>query len=174
MAGKTYRDLLSEKAFLRVKERADKLGGVNLVSIDFNDFELRFRMRSADKPNVYYTELVRFSDLSADTVIKSGGSLGQVLRNAGIKVYCSCPAFEYWYAYKAYRGGYGIYSEGRYPKIRNPRLQGYICKHLYAVLRIYPFWSQRIAKEFRLHYTDKQQKEIANAIEDALRRMVVV
>jgi len=62
-----------------------------------------------------------------------------------LQVKCSCPAYLYWgYEYietqlgsdnievPDYEGKKG--GEKRYPKVRNPKLRGVICKHLTAVL----------------------------------------
>jgi hypothetical protein len=45
--------------------------------------------------------------------------------------------------------GYGMFKELRYPKIRNPKLEGSICKHLIAVLNNVGFNWNVIAKDMR-------------------------
>jgi len=52
-----------------------------------------------------------------------------------VKLYCSCPSFQYnGYKYMADALDYGIRKEGRYPFVRNPQLQGTVCKHLFQLM----------------------------------------
>lgn len=53
-----------------------------------------------------------------------------------ILVGCECPAFTYYYSYVVTQLNSQLpeYSEGRYPSIRNPQLDGTVCKHLLSVI----------------------------------------
>ena len=65
-----------------------------------------------------------------------------------ISVFCSCPDFKYrGYKYMAHSMGYGIYKEERFPKIRNPKLDGSLCKHLIAVLSVFGVHWSSIARD---------------------------
>lgn len=52
---------------------------------------------------------------------------------------CNCPAFAYFYAYIISQLDTNLrnYYEGRFPIIRNPQLQGTVCKHLVSVFRTF-------------------------------------
>lgn len=164
-----YRQLLSEKDFLKVKRRAAQLkSGVDLVSIDYAGFELRFRVKSAVDQK-YYNIILQLDDMTPDKVIAAGSRIDTVLRDAKLRCYCSCPAYHFWYSYKAWTRGYGIFPETRYPKIRNPRLEGFLCKHLYLVLQIYPFWSKQIGKKLRVHWSEEQVQQVEDSLASALR-----
>ena len=168
----TYRRLLSGDDFLRVRERSRQVAGINLISVDYKGFELRFQCSSVTHPDKKYTIIVQLEGLDGDKVVAAGPGLDAVLRDAKMKVYCNCPAFTYWgFAYKSFRYGYGVFPERRFPRIRNPRLRGYTCKHVRAVLMTYPFWSKTIAKKLRGLWTEDQRKQIDKALSDALRRL---
>lgn len=163
-----YRKLISEKTFLKVQQRARGIG-VDLVSIDYEGMELRFRTQSTTIKGKYYTEIIQLSSLQPEDVIK-GTNIGQLLRSAKIKVYCTSPAFLFWgYAYKCFRYGCGLYPERRFPKVRNPRLRGWVDKHLYAVLMTFPFIAPQIGKYLKKYWTEKQQKEFSEQMEKAIK-----
>lgn len=66
-----------------------------------------------------------------------------------LSISCTCPAFK-WYGYEyilsqidAHEGD----EQTIYPKVRNPKLDGTLCKHAYIAVRLYgKFWS-KIAKD---------------------------
>lgn len=121
-----YRKLISEKTFLKVQQRARGLG-VKIEAIDFEGMELRFSVQSGTYPNKSYTVIVQLNSLEPTDII-GGRNIAEVLRNAKLKCYCTCPAFNFWgYAYKAWRYGYGLWPQTIYPRIRNPHLKGYLC-----------------------------------------------
>lgn len=65
-----------------------------------------------------------------------------------IQLSCSCPSFLYWgYQYILTQVGAAIADEGRFPKVRNPRLRGIVCKHLNRVLHVLPFYMNFLAQE---------------------------
>lgn len=52
-----------------------------------------------------------------------------------IKVFCDCPSFIYGgFAYINTQLDTSLESEDRYPGIKNPGLEGTVCKHLLAIL----------------------------------------
>lgn len=72
----------------------------------------------------------------------------------------NCPAFHYWgYKYMAYKRGYGIQKEFRRPRVRNPYQQGYLCKHLFSALIIYPFIAGTVASRLKLYEKRVQRAE---------------
>lgn len=80
-----------------------------------------------------------------DRVRSGNTSLLKALRAAvlegDIKVHCNCPAQKWWgWAYISTELGYKYGRKQRiFPKIRNPRLRGTVCKHLINVLKTLPF-----------------------------------
>lgn len=159
----SYRKLISEKDFLQVQRRARGIG-VGLVSIDFEGMELRFKTKSQSRRGVYYTQIIQFENLEPDQFVV-GKNLAEILRSAKMKIYSNCPSFQYWYAYKAWKMGYGLYPETRFPHIRNPRLVGYASKDLYAVLQTFPFLSASIGRKMKNYWTSEQAKQIEKGIE---------
>jgi hypothetical protein len=67
---------------------------------------------------------------------KNGTYLPAVLNaiNGPVKVNCDCGRWRFWYRYKASVGGYAITEERGFPKVRNRRLTGSVCKHLVVTL----------------------------------------
>lgn len=141
----TYRQLLSNKNFLKVQERAGQVGGVVLSEALYYNRELVFNTPSVSRSGTYQTK-IKIKELDRRVTIgMSEAQIYDMILNSDLDVYCSCPAFKYWgYKYLSTVDGYGLNVEGRYPAIRNPKLRGYVCKHLYAVLSLYPQLVQQI------------------------------
>lgn len=146
-----YKQLLSERAFLRVAERARKLSGTNLVSISFKDNRLMFKTLSGTDKKTLWTQIVEIQDIDANVVQSLGfHQLVDVIRHAKLKVFCNCPAFLFWgFQYLSWRKGYGLVKETRRPKVRNPHQKGNVCKHLFQVMQVYPFLATTLAKKFK-------------------------
>ena len=190
---KRYKDLLSEKQFLRVAERARQLTGTQLVSIQYDESELIFKTLSATRKGVYYEERIKITSLqehqdmeymramvanskllSAEkkeaklmgmSPVLATKGLDKALRNSTLKISCTCPAWHYWgYKYYAWRQGYGLMRENRYPKVRQPSQRGYVCKHLYVVLQIYPFIANTVAKKLKTAGIVKDSVENARRV----------
>lgn len=83
----------------------------------------------------YPTYLETYKDLKPEEIIKKALLLGNC------KVHCSCENFLYQgLTYLAFKKGYGIVNEPRFPGIKNPQLKGSICKHLSSVLNRSPLF----------------------------------
>lgn len=140
-----YHDLLTEKEFLRVRLRAKALPSGShikeiLVNEDDNYPTVVFKTESATTPGLIWTQRLVLKDAGLLDNDMNAFKLRNAIKDSFLEIHCDCPAFLYWgYQYKAWTRGYGIEVETRFPKIRNPHLQGYVCKHLYNVLEIYPF-----------------------------------
>lgn len=136
----TYRDLISEKNFLRVQERAGELGGISFINADATTAELYYSVPSSEGAGNYdvrvIVDVINENDLGDLDPMEAN----QRLRQSNLHVNCNCPAFGYWgFKYIGTAEDYSIENEGRYPDVRNPNLQGYVCKHIYKVLQAYPF-----------------------------------
>jgi hypothetical protein len=149
-----YKTLLSEKDFLKVQYRARNLpSGSHIKEILYQDKELLFKTESATTRGKIWTQKLIVKDLSVLAEGLSPMALQNLIRESALEIHCDCPAFLYWgYQYKAWTRGYGIEVETRFPKIRNPKLQGYVCKHLYNVMEIYPFLQAKIVSVMRKQF----------------------
>lgn len=148
-----YRKLLSEREFLQVHRRSLALRryGSLLVDVLYDKSRLIFKTRSATNPReITYTETIELKDLDyAMLKDMKFSDVESFVLNSGIKVHCDCPAFHYWgYKYMAWKRGYGIQREVRPPIIRNPFERGFLCKHLYLVLGLFPTLKKVIASKF--------------------------
>lgn len=160
----TYRNLLAEKDFLKVQLRARVVSksGVILRAIYYKNRELMFLTHSVTDPKLVYTERIELSDLDIDAILnaKKFRDIENLIKNGNIKIYCSCPAFHYWgYQYMAWKRGYGLVKETRRPKIRNPYEKGYLCKHLYAIMLVFPLLARPVANKFKYWATKKVEWE---------------
>lgn len=159
-----YRDLLSERQFLKVQQRARELDrGTNLDSIMVKEQMLMYKTRSSefDDNGIVYTQRIFVEEASFENIIKARNfnEIEKIMKDGGLKVHCNCPAFHFWgYKYKAWKMGYGLEKELRRPIIRNPYGKGFVCKHLYLVLQTFPFISKNLAKEFS-DFWEKQLKK---------------
>ena len=74
-------------------------------------------------------------DLEINGKTLSNKEILQLSLSGDLKVHCTCPDFKYRFSYLAWKKGYGIIREQRYPKVQNRNLQGTACKHTLAVLQ---------------------------------------
>ena len=185
-----YKKLLSEKQFLRVAERARKVTGVHIVSIDYSRDEVRVICDSVSTPGKKWVQRIQLVDLldhkrleeakrgpskgtrdlashARKAMIQNfkdpiaGKKLEKAILDSPIRVACDCPAFHWWgYKYMAWRKGYGIVPEHHVPHVRNPQQQGYVCKHLHCVLLIWPLLAKTVAR--RIKAKDDDFKDISN------------
>lgn len=140
-----YRDLISEKEFLKVRQRANNIGEITLFGGDPLNNELTYSVPS-EEGNGSYTVKIRVDDLNYIPVEGLRASeINDLIRNSDLHVNCTCPAYLYWgFKYIGSVDDYTLSQEGRYPGIRNPELQGYVCKHIYRALQVYPFSTNTI------------------------------
>lgn len=177
-----YKQLISEKNFLKVQYRARLLSmgsGTDLYAIYYNEQELVFKTKSGTYKNVIWTQRIRITDDLVKAVVegKKFSTVENLIKYTNIKVFCNCPAFLYWgFKYKAWKKGYGLEKELRRPVVRNPREQGALCKHLYLVLQLFPFLAKPLASKFMDHYKSIKEKEqeinsnMEKAIEEELNK----
>lgn len=155
-----YKLFITEKFLHKVAKRAHLLGEFRLISIYYKDNELIFKTRSGTPPHKQiWTQRVVIEDLDFKKITHfKFNDLAKFIKEANLKVSCSCPAFLYWGgAYWSYKKGFGLIKERRRPKVRQPVYARYFCKHLYAVMAAYPWWSRILAKKFK-QAAAKEQK----------------
>nr|DAH52357.1 MAG TPA: hypothetical protein [Caudoviricetes sp.] len=154
-----YRELMSEKSYLMVKIRAMRLSGTFIDRIYYNEKDLLFRTRSGTDPTKVWYQTIRIEDLRTLDDLIATKDLDRVIRESGIKVHCNCPAFLYWgFKYLSWKKGYGLQKELRVPRVRNPHQRGYVCKHIYQCLMVYPFLSKTIAAKMKRYYSSEQSQ----------------
>jgi len=134
------------------RERAKKQIRVRYLGIFVNG-TIRFYTPSGTTSGRIWSQRVKLMSFAENRKSRPGKPLEVVRKSVAgdLKLFCNCPAFLYWgYKYIAWKRDYGLRQELRMPSIRNPRLQGSICKHLEEVLKVLPFNSGRITKSFKL------------------------
>lgn len=109
-----------------------------------------------------YISLEDFWDIydeneSSEKPMSLSSILNLVIMHGNIKVFCTCPSWLYGgYKYMATEldYAYGSY-ETRYPKIKNPKLKGTLCKHAYVAVKGLPHQkfgiSSRISRWLKQH-----------------------
>ena len=114
-----YKKLLSEKSYLKVKLRAMQLDGTFIDEIYYNKKDLLFVTRSGTDPRLVWYQTIRIMDLIKLDDISKTKNLDAVIRDSGLKVHCTCPAWLYQgFKYKAWKLGYGLEKETRIPRVR--------------------------------------------------------
>ena len=133
------------------KSKAKKINGVRYIGIT-EDFTLKFHVNSVTaEPPTRYVVSVKLVDMP-DVWDKEDLSMKDKVRLAlagDIKINCTCPAYKY-FGYEYILTQLGADSgkgENRFPKIRNPKLQGVMCKHCYMVMGLFPMHWSTIVKD---------------------------
>lgn len=116
------------------------------------DYTVFFRVPSvtSNPPTSYVVKigLAEYNDIAEDEDIDTREKVR--LSIAGdLKISCTCPAYLY-FGYKYILTQLDTNEsddENRFPKIRNPRLQGVMCKHCYSALKSFPFNWTKVARD---------------------------
>lgn len=118
------------------------------------DYEVVFETPSVTaNPATKYTQKIALQDLAEildDETLKVGEKVRLAIAG-DLKVSCTCPAYKWWgYEYimtqlDAKEGS----PQTIFPKIRNPKLQGTLCKHLKVVVQSFPLNWTSIAKDIK-------------------------
>jgi hypothetical protein len=145
----TRKDLLSDMEIKR-KKRADSYAAI-YQSVNPVDFTIYYTA-DGDKPTKW-NQTIRLEDMKwlikdKDTVLKDKLRLALT---GELKVFCNCPDFLYGgFKYMGTELGYNLGAdENRFPIIRNPNLNGTVCKHLYRVLFQLPMHYPMILKKLK-------------------------
>lgn len=116
--------------------RSKKLEYTHYLGVSPKRGWIKFETASQYTRGKKYTQLIKlkeakdmryFKEFKKNEVIK-------LFLNGDLQVSCSCPDFKYRHRYHSWKDGYGLYKELRYPHIRNPYLEGTVCKHLILCL----------------------------------------
>lgn len=116
------------------------------------DYTVFFRVPSVTtKPATNYTvkiKLVEYPDIAEDKDIDVREKVRLAIAG-DIQISCTCPAYLY-FGYKyilTQLDANASDDEPRFPKIRNPKLQGVMCKHCFLALQAFPLNWSSIAKD---------------------------
>ena len=118
--------------------------------------QILFRTTSATTPGVdYWYQTI---SIKLPKVVKSPAwrVLVKSLRGQ-LRVRCTCPAFKwwgYWYILGELDSLFG-HKTPKFPKIRNPKLKGALCKHLYSVLTVLPANMPEITRDVKKKFKIK-------------------
>lgn len=67
-----------------------------------------------------------------------------------LKLDCSCPAWKFWgYEYLMTKKKSAVHREPRQPRIRNPREEGSVCKHLFAIVQALGFFAPEVTGDLQ-------------------------
>lgn len=115
------------------------------------DYTIIFDVPSATTSGVFYTVKINLSEyesLKNDTDLSTNEKL-RLCIDGDVKISCNCPAAKFWgYDYilsqLAAKEGF---DEDRYPTVRNPQLDGTLCKHAYVAVRYLGRLWKKISKD---------------------------
>lgn len=142
---------LTKEVDKQTKDRSDDIGNVTYLGIT-EDFTLKFRIRSvtSDPPTSYEVKvkLLDMPDVWDDEDLTMREKVRLAI-SGDIQINCTCPAYKYFgYEYILTQlGADAGKGERRFPKVRNPKLQGIMCKHCYATMTMFPMYWTKIARD---------------------------
>lgn len=118
------------------------------------DYTVFFRVPSVTaKPSTNYTvkiKLVDYPDIEEDKDLTVKEKVRLAIAG-DLQISCTCPAYTY-FGYKYILTQLDTNEanpEHRFPKIKNPKLQGVMCKHCYVAISAFPFNWTSIAKDIQ-------------------------
>ena len=134
----TRTDILRGADAARIQRSKDKRIIVQFIGVTEINGWLRFRVTSQFTPGKSYLVHIKLKDAKDIKYFKDfkKRDIIRLLLNGDLAVNCSCPDFRFRHRYQAYQMGYSLFKELRYPHITNPGLEGTVCKHLLATLRL--------------------------------------
>lgn len=116
------------------------------------DYTVFFRVPSVTaNPSTNYTvkiKLVDYPDIEEDEDLTVKEKVRLAIAG-DLQISCTCPAYLY-FGYKyilTQLDSNESDDEHRFPKIKNPKLQGIMCKHCYIAMQAFPMNWNSIAKD---------------------------
>lgn len=116
------------------------------------DYTVFFRVPSVTaNPSTNYVvkvSLVDYHEIAEDETLTVKEKVRLAIAG-DLKISCTCPAYLY-FGYKYILTQLDTNEaddEHRFPRIRNPKLQGVMCKHCYIALKAFPFNWTSIARD---------------------------
>lgn len=130
-------------------ERSKKLSTCRYRGIT-QDYTVHFDVRSSSGSGHYDVaiQMVEYADIANDEDLTVQEKVRLALQG-DLKVYCSCPAYRYWgFEYiNSQLGSNAGDDQKRFPHIRNPKLEGILCKHAYRAMTVFPMIWNTIASD---------------------------
>lgn len=113
------------------------------------DYIIHIEVPSVSEPSINYTvkvKLQEFKNLEKDTSLTTEDKV-RLSIDGDVLISCNCPAFKWW-GYEYISTELGV-KEGDpqtiFPNIRNPKLDGILCKHAYIASRYMGRWWKKIS-----------------------------
>lgn len=156
---------LIDESFLQQRIRAAALEGVSLSSINDEQGEMIFFVKSSlyRKNSQIYANTVKFkewNDVVNETDLNPIGRARLLMFDGNISLNCTCPSFLYWgYRYILTRYDASLFPEKRPPVKRNPSQRGIVCKHMNRVIKAFPFYSGDLANHIKKYHDTEAGKE---------------
>lgn len=105
---------------------------------------------TADPPTNYTVKIrmTEYNDIKDEEDMTTQEKVRLALAGE-VQISCNCPAFLY-FGYKyilTQVDANASDEEHRFPKIKNPKLSGVMCKHCYKAMQAFPFNWSRIARD---------------------------
>ena len=136
LASKTYNETP------KLAARADKVTPSYLGISKFGIYNFRTTSQTHDG-NYWYQTIECPSLMNLDEILDepdghiTARDIEIMLRRDNVKILCDDPSFLYWaLKYMAWNDNYGLEPETRHPRVNNVHLQGALCKHLLAVVKM--------------------------------------
>ena len=95
-------------------------------TVEFEDFETVLELAAEDGVDI---------DGLEGTALFADPTVGSLLKESNVRIFCNCKSYKYTFAYLAYSLGFGELGDAwdSPPNIRNPNYIGVCCKHLVSV-----------------------------------------
>ncbi len=95
-------------------------------TVEFEDFETVLELAAEDGVDI---------DGLEGTALFADPTVGSLLKESNVRIFCNCKSYKYTFAYLAYSLGFGELGDAwdSPPNIRNPNYEGVCCKHLVSV-----------------------------------------
>lgn len=146
---------ISRKDFIsntdkRSKRNSKEVGNPIYVGIT-RKYTITMKVPSASANGTFYTVKIRLVEMP-DMMKMEDLTMQERVRLAligDVAISCTCPAYLYWgYKYIMTQLGSNVgRGENREPIIRNPKLEGTLCKHGYKSVKVLGKYWKRIASD---------------------------
>lgn len=149
----TYKDLRRRAPdYLNIRDKSKDTPGSDYIGIEGD--VVSFETPSHTDPGKKYTQTIKLLELFPLIKKYSGSKKSIVIVRMAIEgqieVHCTDPSWKYWgFQHIGTRKNYAIEPEPRRPDVRNPNMQGSVCKHLDNVLYVLPFHASEITRDLR-------------------------
>lgn len=148
-------------SFIHMSQHFDAIRDMG-VKYEATQYDIvRFTTASESRPgqlrHQVWIQMAELGDVINDPNYKMYDKIRMAM-TASLRTHCDCEAFLYFgYKYILTQLDTAIEPENRPPKVRNPKMRGTVCKHIAAVLKVFPFWISTIVGELQKQGLDNYQ-----------------